>query len=99
MGRDNRRRGFKKGSYAGGKNCPRAKHEVPIMPPGLRSARGSVTTVLLAGLTLLPSAASATPPAFERQVLTDKYYCDGVTAGDINRDGKADIVAGPFWYE
>jgi hypothetical protein len=32
-------------------------------------------------------------------VLTDKYYCDGVTAGDINRDGKADIVAGPFWYE
>src|SRR5215207_274956 len=36
---------------------------------------------------------------FERQVLTEKYYCDGITAGDINRDGKLDIVAGPFWYE
>ena len=38
-------------------------------------------------------------PSFRKQVLTDKYYCDGITAGDINRDGKMDIVAGPFWYE
>ena len=36
--------------------------------------------------------------AFEKQVLTDKYYCDGINHGDINRDGKQDIVAGPFWY-
>ena len=32
---------------------------------------------------------------FQRQVLTDKYYCDGVAAGDINSDGHLDIVAGP----
>src|SRR5688572_6011537 len=38
-------------------------------------------------------------PSFRKQVLTDKYYCDGITAGDINRDGKLDVVAGPFWYE
>lgn len=38
-------------------------------------------------------------PQFEKQILTDQYYCDGITTGDINRDGKADIVAGPFWYE
>lgn len=36
--------------------------------------------------------------AFRKVVLTDKYYCDGIQAGDINRDGHADIVAGPFWY-
>ncbi len=36
---------------------------------------------------------------FEKQILTDKYYCDGVTAADINRDGRTDIIAGPFWYE
>lgn len=36
---------------------------------------------------------------FEKIILTDEYYCDGVTAGDINADGHLDIVAGPFWYE
>jgi hypothetical protein len=36
---------------------------------------------------------------FKKQTLTDKYYCDGVNTGDFNRDGKPDIVAGPFWYE
>ena len=35
---------------------------------------------------------------FERRVLTDRYYCDGITTGDINSDGHVDIVAGPFWY-
>jgi hypothetical protein len=38
-------------------------------------------------------------PSFRKQLLTDKYYCDGITAGDINRDGRVDVVAGPFWYE
>ena len=49
------------------------------------------------------STADAEPPrrgvTFQKRTLTDKYYCDGVNAGDFNRDGKPDIVAGPFWYE
>jgi len=45
------------------------------------------------------SAAAPGSPQFQKQILTDQYYCDGITAGDINRDGKMDIVAGPFWYE
>ena len=48
-------------------------------------------------------SASAAPSAggvrFEKLQLTDLYYCDGIDAGDINRDGHKDIVAGPFWYE
>ena len=39
------------------------------------------------------------PVRFERLVLTDKYYCDGVNAADINSDGHVDVVAGPFWYQ
>lgn len=36
---------------------------------------------------------------FQKLVLTDKYFCDGINSGDFNRDGKPDVVAGPFWYE
>lgn len=43
--------------------------------------------------------ASAGDVKFRKVVLTDKYYCDGIHFGDFNRDGKRDIVAGPFWYE
>ncbi len=52
---------------------------------------------------VLPAAVSAglaaEPVAFEKHMLTDQYCCDGINAGDINRDGRPDIVAGPFWYE
>lgn len=36
---------------------------------------------------------------FQKLVLTDSYYCDGVSSGDFNGDGNEDLVAGPFWYE
>lgn len=57
-----------------------------------------VSLVLL--LLLTPSLAAAEPDSvkFQKIVLTDAYYCDGIQAGDINRDGHTDIVAGPFWY-
>lgn len=35
---------------------------------------------------------------FEKITLTNRYYCDGIHHGDINRDGHEDIIAGPFWY-
>ncbi len=36
---------------------------------------------------------------WQTQQLSDVFFGEGATAGDINRDGKADIVSGPFWYE
>ncbi|MBM3834263.1 MAG: hypothetical protein FJ403_13550 [Verrucomicrobia bacterium] len=38
------------------------------------------------------------PVRFEKLILNDLYFCDEIAAGDINRDGKIDVVAGPCWY-
>jgi hypothetical protein len=54
---------------------------------------------LVATVLLLPEACGSEPIRFEKLVLTDKYYCDGITTGDINGDGHLDVVAGPFWYQ
>lgn len=52
--------------------------------------------LLLGFLGLVP--AEGPPASFEKIVLTERYYCDGITSADINSDGHPDIVAGPFWY-
>lgn len=36
--------------------------------------------------------------SFDRIVLTDVYYSEGASAGDINNDGVVDIVHGPYWF-
>lgn len=58
-------------------------------------------TILAAVAATVMSAAvsNAGDVAFERRVLVDQYFCDGINAGDLNRDGHLDIVAGPYWYE
>jgi hypothetical protein len=38
-------------------------------------------------------------PQFKRLQLTDQFYCEGAFCADFNRDGKMDVVSGPFWYE
>ena len=52
----------------------------------------------LALLLLLSSAASAAI-TWERRQLHGDFYSEGAAIGDINGDGKPDIVAGPFWWE
>ncbi len=38
-------------------------------------------------------------PKFKKIRLTDEYWTEAPAIGDINRDGHADIVAGPYWYQ
>lgn len=35
---------------------------------------------------------------FKRQQLTGTYFSEGANAGDINADGHADVVYGPYWF-
>lgn len=59
-----------------------------------------LATHLLTAIFTATSAFAAAPRAirFDKLVLTDQYFCDGISAGDINRDGRPDVVAGPYWY-
>ena len=36
---------------------------------------------------------------FQRQQLTDVYYSEGASVGDLDRDGVADVVYGPYWFK
>ncbi|MFN9720354.1 MAG: PVC-type heme-binding CxxCH protein [Planctomycetota bacterium] len=36
--------------------------------------------------------------SFSRQVLSDVYYSEGISVGDLNGDKVTDVVYGPHWY-
>ena len=36
--------------------------------------------------------------SFSRQQLSDVYYSEGISVGDLNNDGHKDVVCGPHWY-
>ncbi len=52
-------------------------------------------------LTLLAisSMHAATEITWQRQQLHGDFYSEGAAIGDINGDGKPDVVSGPFWWE
>lgn len=42
--------------------------------------------------------AQTSTPTFKKLQLTDKFYCEGAYYADFNRDGRMDVVSGPYWY-
>lgn len=57
-----------------------------------------VFSMFVALLTTAAFADDFTLHTFERRQLTDIYFSEGASAGDINRDGVDDIVCGPYWF-
>ncbi|MCE9519092.1 MAG: VCBS repeat-containing protein [Verrucomicrobia bacterium] len=47
-------------------------------------------------------AQSTPPPAADghwtKQQLTDNFWAEGATAADVNKDGKMDVIYGPYWF-
>ncbi|MBX7208407.1 MAG: FG-GAP-like repeat-containing protein [Verrucomicrobiaceae bacterium] len=56
-------------------------------------------TILSLALVCAASLHAATQITWERKQLHGDFYSEGAAIGDINGDGKPDVVAGPFWWE
>src|SRR5262245_33941550 len=69
------------------------------MSSPFRLCFAAVAAIALTCLRSAPLCSAAELPKFQKLTLTDQYYCDGINTGDFNRDGRPDLVAGPFWYE
>lgn len=57
-----------------------------------------MTLLLLAAILGTAGADDPVLHTFRKIVLAREFTCEGATAGDLNRDGVPDIVAGPWWY-
>ncbi len=62
--------------------------------------------LILLGILRLAADPPAAPPAtghvlhtFRKIQLSDKFWAEGVAIADFNRDGRMDIISGPYWYE
>src|SRR5947207_2400061 len=80
-------------------------------PLSQNTARDSLTTLmkystLLVTLSALaPAFADNSTPApaptgeWTTKQVSPYFWAEGACAADVNKDGKVDILSGPFWYE
>lgn len=44
------------------------------------------------------AGSQSTLHSFSKSHLTDQFWSEGAAVADVNRDGKADLVYGPYWF-
>ena len=90
------------GAGAAAQTSPPAETFSIYGPLSLRITSGSVRVknVTITDLLRPPAGvtAEATSPNFRKVQLTDRFYSEGISAGDINRDGVMDALTGPYAY-
>src|SRR6185436_13890565 len=59
----------------------------------------SILLIVLISSFAFAESPTTSSPTWKKLTLSDKFYCEGATYGDFNKDGKVDVVSGPWWYE
>lgn len=52
-----------------------------------------------ASASVAASGAEPAPARYRKLHLDERFFAEGSTFGDLNRDGHPDAIAGPYWYE
>ena len=58
-----------------------------------------LTVAAIVSVAACASAQDYTLHTFKKQQLSDQFWSEGANFGDFNKDGKGDIVSGPYWWE
>lgn len=59
----------------------------------------SFAVASLLAVALATPAEDYTLHTFKKIQVTDQFWSEGANFGDFNRDGKMDVVSGPYWWE
>jgi hypothetical protein len=66
-------------------------------PSGMTIVAGM--SVFLTATTLVRANDSPAPISWKKTVIEGKFRSEGVALGDVNKDGKLDVLIGDSWYE
>lgn len=69
------------------------------MKPILLHRKITITALLILGLSASSLAQTTSKVSFKKTHLWDEFYTEAATVGDVNKDGKTDIIAGARWFE
>ncbi|PYR61827.1 MAG: hypothetical protein DMF91_08680 [Acidobacteria bacterium] len=91
------------GRGGGAAAAPAPQEIYPTFGPlALRLSSGEMRVKNVTVTDLLRPAAGVAPevtsPGFRKLQLTDRFYSEGISAGDVNHDGVIDAVTGPYAY-
>lgn len=84
------------------KTCPLYESYSPVGLISITSQAMHASRFLLitfASLSWCLMAHSESLIRFEKIKLEDKFYGEGAAIGDLNKDGKNDVIYGPYWWE
>lgn len=67
-------------------------------PKGCATVAATAVLVIV-GMTAPTVAAPDDTHAFKRIQLSDQFWSEGASFGDLNNDGANDVISGPWWWE